>query len=71
MKDYTAQLVALAVFLFGLVAWRLQLLDKRRFEVAEQALIVHSKVTEALRVLRQRNSWKGFRDEWKKELGDD
>jgi hypothetical protein len=39
--------------------------------VAEQALIVHSKVTEALRVLRQRNSWKGFRDEWKKELGDD
>ena len=39
--------------------------------VPEQALIVHSKVTEALRVLRQRNSWKGFRDEWKKELGDD
>lgn len=70
MKDYTPQLVALAVFLFGLVAWRLQLLDKRRFEVAEQALLVHSKVAEALRVLRQRNSWKGFRDEWRKELGD-
>jgi hypothetical protein len=38
MKDYAAQPVALAVFLFDLVLWRLQLLDKRRFEVAEQAL---------------------------------
>ena len=70
MKDYVAPLVALAVFLFGLVAWRLQLLDKRRFEVAEHALLVHTKVTEALRVLRQRNSWKGFREAWNKELGE-
>jgi hypothetical protein len=39
-------------FVWGLVAWRLQLLDKRRFEVTEKVMVVYTKVAQAISVLR-------------------
>jgi hypothetical protein len=53
-------LAALFVFMAGLFAWRLQLVEKREFEVAEQLVTVFSKVSEALRVLRTRHDMNGF-----------
>ena len=43
-------------FVWGLVAWRLQLLDKRRFEVTEQVMVLYTKVAQAISVLRIRHS---------------
>lgn len=53
-------IVGLLIFVAGLLAWRLQLLDKRKFEVAEQVVTVSSKVAEAIRVLRTRHDMNGF-----------
>jgi hypothetical protein len=50
----------LLAFIAGLLAWRQQLLDKRRFEVAEQALLTYGKIAQALQVLRERNSYTGM-----------
>ena len=40
----------------SLVAWRLQLLDKRRFEVTERVMVVYRKVAQAIGVLRDSSS---------------
>jgi hypothetical protein len=56
-------IVGFFLFLAGLLAWRQQLLDKRKFEVAEQVLVAYAKVAEALRVLRERNPYAGS-SEW-------
>ncbi len=63
MSAYVSPFLTFLLFLAGLLAWRQQLLDKRKFEVAEQALVTFSKIAEGLRVLRQRNDWTGMH-EW-------
>lgn len=51
----------LLAFVVGLLAWRQQLLDKRKFEIAEQALVGFAKVAEAIHELRQRpRAWEGM-----------
>ena len=36
------------LFVFGLLAWRLQVVDKRRFEVTEQVTVVYTKVAQVI-----------------------
>jgi hypothetical protein len=66
MDDYwkiiLGAVAGLLAFIAGLLAWRQQLLDKRRFEVAEQVLLTFSNVKDGIRVLRQRNSYDGMRE---------
>jgi hypothetical protein len=46
---------ALLIFILGLLAWRQQLIDKRRFEVAEEVMVMYAKLAAQVRMLRQPN----------------
>jgi hypothetical protein len=61
MKEVIAPILTFVLFVGGLLAWRLQLLDKRRFEVAEQVLVLHAKLTQRLSYIRTRPDWSGFK----------
>ena len=54
--------VTFILFTLGLLAWRLQLIDKRRFEVAEEVLVKYAKMAALLKASRQRNAYLGFRE---------
>lgn len=56
MKEYLTPIVGLVAFITGLLAWRMQLLDKRRFEVADQALVTFAKIHVRIADLRTRHS---------------
>jgi hypothetical protein len=45
------------LFVLGVVLWRLQLVAKRKFEVAEQALTAFSKAADGLSILRNPMIW--------------
>jgi hypothetical protein len=47
-------IVTFVLFLLGIVVWQLQLVAKRRFEVAEQALAAFHKAADALSMMRSR-----------------
>lgn len=63
VKGLLALLGALLIFTLGLLAWRQQLLDKRRFEVAEEVLVMYARLAAQIRILRQRNDLHGI-NEW-------
>jgi hypothetical protein len=56
---YLAPLLTVALFVCGVVVWRLQLVAKRRFEVAEQTLTAFYRVSEGLPRLRGPILWAG------------
>ena len=56
-----APILTFFLFVGGLLAWRLQLLDKRRFEVAEEVLVLHAKLRQLIIQLRTRPDWEGFK----------
>jgi hypothetical protein len=55
-----APIVAFVLFFCGLLAWRLQMIEKRRFEVAEQTIVAFTKSMEALQTIRARHDYYGF-----------
>jgi hypothetical protein len=59
------------VFTLGLLAWRQQLLDKRRFEVAEEVLLAFDKLKSAIQAARAVPSREGMYDYITKERGID
>ena len=52
-----APLVTVAIFLMGLRAWYWQLVAKRKFEIAEQAIIVFRRANDALSRIRSPIGW--------------
>src|SRR4051812_22906482 len=62
---------ALVVFTLGLLAWRQQLLDKRKFEVAEAVLLAFTKLEAAIESVRSSRPQGGASDYVTKELGID
>lgn len=62
---------ALIVFTLGLLAWRQQLLDKRKFEVAEQILLAFNKLKSAIQSARAVQPQEGMYEYITKELGID
>jgi len=62
---------ALFVFTLGLLAWRQQLLDKRKFEVAEQILLAFDKLKSAIQDTRAAPPRDGMYDYITKERGID
>jgi hypothetical protein len=54
---------ALLIFTLGLLAWRKQLLDKRKFEVAEEVVVMSARLAAQVRILRQPNDHQGM-GEW-------
>ena len=56
---YLAPLLTAALFICGVVVWRLQLVAKRRFEVAEQTLTAFYRASEGLSRLRAPILWAG------------
>lgn len=52
-------LLTVVLFVFGVVVWRLQLVAKRRFEVAEQALSAFYRASDGLSRLRGTMLWEG------------
>jgi hypothetical protein len=55
MKDvlpYVGPILTLILFLLGVLIWRVQLVSKRKFEVAEQAMVAFGKSTDALAKIR-------------------
>ena len=55
--DYLPQLLTFALFVLGMLVWQKQLIDKRRFEVAEQVLVVFNRASTAIQQLRTRHPW--------------
>ena len=53
-------IITFILFTLGLLAWRLQLIDKRRFEVAEEVLVKYARMAALLKITRQRNQYRGF-----------
>jgi len=53
-------IITFVLFVLGLLAWRLQLIDKRRFEIAEEALVTYAKMGFLLARIRGRNRYDGF-----------
>jgi hypothetical protein len=49
---YLAPLLTVALFIVGVVVWRLQLVAKRRFEIAEQSLTAFYRASDGLSRLR-------------------
>lgn len=70
LKTLFALVGALLIFTLGLLAWRQQLLDKRRFEVAEQVLVMFAKLVAQIRILRQRHNYAGMSEWIGSELGE-
>lgn len=62
---------ALFVFTLGLLAWRQQLLDKRKFEVAEAILLAFDKLKSAIQAARAVPPQEGMFDYITKERGID
>jgi hypothetical protein len=62
---------ALFVFTLGLLAWRQQLLDKRKFEVAEEILLAFDKLKSAIQAVRAVPPREGMYDYITKERGID
>jgi hypothetical protein len=63
--------VGILVTLFlGLVSWRIQLIGKRRTEIAEEALLAFAKAIDALSSIRAPMSFAGEHKEMRKELGE-
>jgi hypothetical protein len=60
LKALPTLLGALFIFTLGLLAWRHQLLDKRKFEVAEQVVVYFAKMAAQIRILRQRHGHAGM-----------
>jgi hypothetical protein len=56
---YLAPLLTVALFVCGVIVWRLQLVAKRRFEVAEQALSAFYRASDGLSRLRAMMIWAG------------
>ncbi|WP_422013712.1 hypothetical protein [Reyranella sp.] len=56
--------ITFILFTLGLLAWRLQLIDKRRFEIAEEVLVKYVGMASLLKRTRNRNRYEGF-DEFK------
>lgn len=55
--NYLPQILTFALFVLGMLVWQKQLIDKRRFEVAEQALVVFGRVSSVIQQLRTRHPW--------------
>lgn len=68
MSAWFGGLVALFV---GLIGWRVQLIGKRRTELAEEALLAFAHAVDALRAIRSPISWPGEAVALRKELGRD
>lgn len=56
---YLAPLLTIVLFACGVIVWRLQLVAKRRFEVAEQALTAFHRASDGLSRLRGMMIWAG------------
>jgi hypothetical protein len=54
MSFLTSFITSFILFVLGVCLWRLQLGDRRRFEVAEQALLTFAKASEGISRLRRR-----------------
>lgn len=57
--SYLAPLLTVVLFICGVVVWRLQLVAKRRFEVAEQALTAFYRAADGLSGIRHPFMWGG------------
>lgn len=63
MKDLiplVTPIVAIILFVIGIMLWRVQLVSKRKFEVAEQCMIAFVKAADALAKLRAPVLYKGM-----------
>jgi hypothetical protein len=56
---YLAPLLTVVLFICGVVVWRLQLVAKRRFEVAEQTLTAFYRASDGVSRLRSPMLWAG------------
>jgi hypothetical protein len=66
LLPYAGPLVTLFI---GLIGWRIQLIGKRRTELAEEALLVFAKAVDAMASIRVPMSLAGERHALRKELG--
>jgi DNA polymerase III epsilon subunit-like protein len=62
---------ALVTLFIGLVGWRIQLIGKRRTELAEEALLAFSQAVDSIRAIRQRAAWNAEIEEMRKEANGD
>ncbi|MCA3278182.1 MAG: hypothetical protein ING10_02815 [Roseomonas sp.] len=68
MLDYLSKLLPLLGFLAGLFLWRVQLIGKRRTEIAEEALLIFDRAVEALNYVRIPGSISGELLAMRKEI---
>ncbi|MFN9097026.1 MAG: hypothetical protein ACK5WN_22340 [Alphaproteobacteria bacterium] len=61
---------ALVTLFIGLIGWRIQLIGKRRTELAEEALLVFANAVHAMKWIRAPMSFAGERRALRKELGE-
>ncbi|MCA4918936.1 MAG: hypothetical protein ING82_05885 [Roseomonas sp.] len=61
---------ALVTLFIGLVGWRIQLIGKRRTELAEEALLVFANAVDAMASIRAPMSFAGEHRALRKELGE-
>lgn len=64
--------IGLLVTLFlALIGWRIQLIGKRRTELAEEALLAFAHAIDAIKAIRSPLGWSNESDALRKELGKD
>jgi hypothetical protein len=62
---------ALVTLFIGLVGWRIQLIGKRRTELAEEALLAFAQAVDSIRAIRHRAAWNPEIEEMRKEATGD
>jgi hypothetical protein len=62
---------ALVTLFIGLVGWRIQLIGKRRTELAEEALLAFAQAVDSIRAIRHRAAWNAEIEEMRKEANGD